>query len=158
MSVCARMLAQKSASQLNSFDLMKHGRMRYPQAQRTIEAQFDFIHVDQNCPIFGSLRADSQVHHLAMALRSFLVNEVFGQFDNPALDADPHHRWSKPHITLSDATWPWNRQNRKVRRGRDHCSTNGGNIQPLQRLPPATVFTLSHGEPIPTTNFAPTWF
>jgi hypothetical protein len=93
----------------NSFGLMRYGKVAAQHPVQEFVAEFDHVHVqrandDLEClrglSIVGSLDSNCNVHELAMKLRSFLKNEVVGQWNELSFDVD-HHHWSKPHLTLA---------------------------------------------------------
>jgi hypothetical protein len=93
----------------NSFGLMRYGKVAAQHPVQEFVAEFDHVHVqrandDLEClrglSIVGSLDSNCNVHELAMKLRSFLNNEVVGQWNELSFDVG-HHHWSKPHLTLA---------------------------------------------------------
>ena len=92
-----------------SFGLMRYGKVAAQHPVQEFVAEFDHVHVqrandDPEClrglSIVGSLDSNCNVHELAMKLRSFLENEVVGQWNELSFD-EGHHHWSKPHLTLA---------------------------------------------------------
>ena len=82
-----------------SFSLMRYADIGVKEPIGSLNAEFDHIHVKGGF-IVGSLTKECNVHVLVNRLRSYVENEVLGQYGNePFLLRQ--HRWSKPHITLA---------------------------------------------------------